>query len=70
MSKEIVICTQCRGIGKIHRKYDVGSHKSEYEYESKVCEQCKGSGRMLKEIIINFESYDPETAKIEYNRIY
>lgn len=70
MSEEIVICTQCRGIGKIHRCYDVGSHKSEYEYESEVCIRCKGSGRMLKETIINFKPYDPETAKIEYDRIH
>jgi len=70
MSEEIVVCTQCRGIGKIHRRYNVGSHKSEYEYESEVCIQCKGSGRMLKETIINFKPYDPKTAKIEYDRVH
>ena len=70
MDKKIVICDECDGVGKIHKCYDVGTHKSEYEYESKICEQCKGSGRMSKEVIINFEAYDPETAEIEYDRIY
>lgn len=70
MSKDIVICDKCKGVGKIHRCYDVGSHKSEYEYESKVCKQCKGSGRLCKEVIVKFKPYDPETAKIDYDRVY
>jgi len=68
--EEIVICDKCYGVGKIHRCYDVGGHKSEYEYESKICEQCNGSGRFCNEVIVIFKPYNPKTAKIEYNRIH
>ena len=70
MNEEIVMCDECKGVGKIHKMYDVGCHKSEYEYESKTCSRCKGSGRLLKEVIINFKPYDPKTAKIEYDRVH
>ena len=70
MNEKIVICDECGGVGKIHKCYDVGGHKSEYEYESKVCERCNGSGRMYKEVTVNFKPYDPKTAKIDYDRIY
>ena len=68
--EEIVICDECNGIGKIHKRHDVGGHKSEYKYESKVCKKCNGSGRLLKKVIINFKPYDPKTAKIEYDRVH
>jgi DnaJ-class molecular chaperone len=69
-NEQIVICDKCNGVGQIHKCYDVGTHHSEYEYESKVCESCKGSGRLLKEITVEFKPYDPEKAEIKYDRVF
>ena len=39
---KIVICTKCKGHGEV--RFDVGTHKPEYEIEK--CNFCGGSGRM------------------------
>lgn len=44
----IIICPRCKGCGQV--KFDVGTHKSEYEQEE--CGLCKGSGRLEQKVTI------------------
>ena len=64
--KKIIICPTCKGVGKLHIRRDVGTHKSEYEYEDKKCKECKGSGRLYQEVCISTEPFNPKNYTIEY----
>jgi len=58
----IVICTECDGTGQ--RRYDVGTHKSEYRYEQ--CKKCKGSGRLIETTETEYEPFTPGETKSKY----
>lgn len=52
---QIVICKDCKGYGQIH--YDVGTHKSEYEYA--MCSECNGSGRLEETTHVKHKPFVP-----------
>lgn len=55
----IVICDECKGNGQV--RYDVGSHKSEYEYSK--CKKCKGSGRLEETTSVQHKPFVPGGVK-------
>lgn len=52
---KIIICEKCKGIGRLC--HDVGTHKTEYEYE--VCSVCNGSGRMEEAVSVSLKPFEP-----------
>ena len=60
----IVLCSKCEGTGQVH--YDVGTHKSEYEYEQ--CSVCEGSGRLIETKIA--PKYEPFVQGSKSTRIF
>ena len=56
---EIVICKNCKGTGFVY--FDVGTHKSEYEYQT--CTVCMGSGRMELKVIEKRIPFVPDINK-------
>lgn len=51
-TKEIILCNECGGIGKISTNNRVAINESLVTIEK--CNNCKGSGRMIKKI-----TYEP-----------
>jgi len=56
---KIIICYDCDGTGQVC--YDVGSHKSKYEYEK--CKTCSGSGRLEQTTDVTHEPFVPGGVK-------
>jgi hypothetical protein len=52
---EIVICTSCKGTGKIFTDVLVDYHKREYDTIVEKCERCNGSGRLQKITTVVYE---------------
>lgn len=55
MSREIVLCPECKGHGE--RTWDelVNYHKREYDTHSAPCSNCDGKGRLLKVTTVKWE---------------
>ena len=64
MSDSLKLCLDCDGTGK--RKFDVGTHKS--EYETKKCKWCGGSDRVVMSTVTTEKPFVPGLNKSK--RIY
>lgn len=56
--QEIVICTKCKGKGKLYYDVLVDYHKREYETEIEICSHCDGKGRLLKCTTITYKKLE------------
>lgn len=55
-SIEIILCTECKGSGEIHRDELVDYHKRDYITHTTVCRICDGKGRIKRTTLITFDN--------------
>lgn len=54
-TSEIVLCTSCKGLGKIALEVCVDYHKRDYDTVYKDCIYCDNKGRLRKITEVTFE---------------
>jgi hypothetical protein len=61
MSKQIILCENCKGEGKVYIGETIDYHKGDYEEWTEECPKCKGSGRLLldERVYTNVTPYSP-----------
>lgn len=57
ISKELILCPNCKGWGFKAFEECIDYHKKEYNTIEKTCLRCKGDGRLLKTIQVTLEAY-------------
>jgi len=48
MSKKIIICLRCQGVGSVFHSECIDIINCEWEYKSSKCVRCLGSGRLVR----------------------
>jgi DnaJ-class molecular chaperone len=57
---EIILCSSCKGEGKIEESELTDYHRGEYRCWDEMCTRCKGSGRM-KKTVETYQTIEPYT---------
>lgn len=60
--KEIIICSECNGKGKIKYEEEIrySGHDSDFIQKEKPCATCGGSGRRIQLTTITFKKFEEE----------
>jgi DnaJ-class molecular chaperone len=57
MTREVILCSNCGGLGVKHYQELTNHHKGEYETTTEPCRTCEGSGRMIRTTRVVVEPY-------------